>query len=1576
MKKFVLILQLLIAFQFLSATQKEVNCTTAGQLESYFLELTPSEKSDISKLTVTGEINAKDIYYINTSMSTDTLILTNVDIKEYIGSQGDGFSSYVSEISGLTFRQYPANEFPEKGLQNNQHIRKITLPNSLTSIGANAFENSVIDGTIWMPNSMIKIGNSAFAGCSKISSVVLTRTKEIGDNAFAFCTWLDMDVLPTYVEKIGVYAFAYCSNLRTPEFPAGTQLKTIGERAFSGCTKITDKLTLPGEVQYGDGIFNGCTNLTAAELGAGMDTIPYEFFKGCNKLSNVTLPSSIKVINTSAFEACSLLSTINLQNGLEKIEQNAFASCTALDLVSIPSTLKFIGDYAFSDCSSVTNLTLPTTLTNLGIGSFLRCNALTSVIVSTSEINAISASAFQNCTSLKSIHLPASINSINNLAFSGCVNVDSIFSRNSLPPYIYTNGLQGLSTTNCKIYTPSGYMSKYMIANGWKDFEILTEDITDKTRPVKLSSFPVDGQQNISVRPGFRFKFNEKVIATNGCEIKVVGDGETFTYDKNSRIETEDSTVYIESDILNHGKDYTLTIKKESFRDASGNRYPVDDEVITFKTVMSLKKTITLNFNKAVKFYTADSAPVDSLTFANSMEDLGYKFLGSCTVGGNQSYNIRGQYNYKERGFPIKIESNYTECRFGSPNGYERTQKIESDTAILLGNANYNGLTEQAHSRIIIDLNQIPATTPITDIYAKIRMTGNYDQYTQKPLVVSIYSGGVEKYRVNLYNTTHTYKGYYESAFIHLPLVDDGKIDSIVFNKNEDVFAEIGQVRIDYSDDTKAPELISSYPAAGKTGVSQTPGIRLQFSEKVNLKNNSSYFVKIIEQGQSTPTISYDYSARVKTDSTMVYFEPKLDTYFDSNPDTLKTNTQYKLVIPAGMIIDNNGNEFNSSDYEVSFTTGSKNVFHTLFYPAGDIKYMGGKFLGGTSGVACGSVSNGYHIQTSNFKREIMENDVKINLFTKTNLCYYTLIETVPTYSGSKYFLAFDEVYDGNWNLEKADEKATFELSKFKEGNNPISDLILKIKYNRKGLNIKTFSNGIVNNSIVVDETSHDGLNYRYLHVPVLNNAQIDSMVVSGIGTTIYAIFIQYKQDAKPVVNLGQNRGFCSKDGTTLDAGFSAGASYLWNTGAKTQTIEVHTSGLYSVAVTNSKGTTNAQVTLTANNKPIAIYNKQTIVKCAGDNVTLTANDNASFTYQWSASHSPLFHSNERSLQVTVPGIYSVKISNGGCDIVDTVYVEDRQGARVAFMNQSCCFGHSDLRGELYAKNQQGNFSLFKVAAAQGGGSVFDSIPAGDYIYKSHVNQLTMLIDNNPWVDTYHNGKTDWNTVTAFKLNCLTDTTIAFEMAKMKMDFEFNGTGVISGTIQVINGQSNAPYNKIKAQINDACDTKIMLYDGSGNLIASTCPDGNGNYSFTNLPVGNYTVGIERTGFEVESVFTTTVEEGETVINVDFTVIEGEQTVVPGIVSGIKPVSTSGLSGIRLSPNPAQSYSNLEFELKQTGAVSITITDLSGRIVKMQNYQLIAGKNKVQLDILQLSGMYLVKIATVAGTEITRLIVQ
>lgn len=59
---------------------------------------------------------------------------------------------------------------------------------------------------------------------------------------------------------------------------------------------------------------------------------------------------------------------------------------------------------------------------------------------------------------------------------------------------------------------------------------------------------------------------------------------------------------------------------------------------------------------------------------------------------------------------------------------------------------------------------------------------------------------------------------------------------------------------------------------------------------------------------------------------------------------------------------------------------------------------------------------------------------------------------------------------------------------------------------------------------------------------------------------------------AFPIVTLGSDTTFCQGGSITLYAGYGAGNTYQWSTGATTPTLNVNTVGTYSVVVTNTTG--------------------------------------------------------------------------------------------------------------------------------------------------------------------------------------------------------------------------------------------------------------------------------------------------------------------------------------------------------------------------------------------------------------------
>ena len=103
------------------------------------------------------------------------------------------------------------------------YLEKITLPNSITHIGAAAFCECGELMKIKLPTSLLYIGPSAFADCWQLEKISLpASTKIIGPAAFQGCVNLYQVKLNKALEVIGEEAFDDCESLETIIIPHGT----------------------------------------------------------------------------------------------------------------------------------------------------------------------------------------------------------------------------------------------------------------------------------------------------------------------------------------------------------------------------------------------------------------------------------------------------------------------------------------------------------------------------------------------------------------------------------------------------------------------------------------------------------------------------------------------------------------------------------------------------------------------------------------------------------------------------------------------------------------------------------------------------------------------------------------------------------------------------------------------------------------------------------------------------------------------------------------------------------------------------------------------------------------------------------------------------------------------------------------------------------------------------------------------------------------------------------------------------------------------------------------------------------
>lgn len=315
--------------------------------------------------------------------------------------------------------------------QGSANLTFLSIPSSVTTIGAGAFSNCPIQ-------TLNYNGVGAYLKQSYFGSSVVTLT--IGDN----------------VEFIPDNAFEDCYYLSS--LTIGTAITSIGSRAFSYCSGLTGTLVIPNSVTYiGSEAFFACTGLTSVTIGNSVSSIGESAFSGCTGLASIDIPNSVTSIGNSAFSGCSGLNTVTIGNSVTSIGNSAFSRCTGLNSITIPNSVTSIGNQAFYNCpiqtlnydgygvylnksvfgTSIVTLTIGDNVDTIPDNAFSNCTALSTLSIG-NAVRSVGASAFSGCTGLNALTIPASVTQIGDAAFNNCsiqtlnYNADSCYCSSSV----------------------------------------------------------------------------------------------------------------------------------------------------------------------------------------------------------------------------------------------------------------------------------------------------------------------------------------------------------------------------------------------------------------------------------------------------------------------------------------------------------------------------------------------------------------------------------------------------------------------------------------------------------------------------------------------------------------------------------------------------------------------------------------------------------------------------------------------------------------------------------------------------------------------------------------------------------------------------------------------------------------------------------------------------------------------------------------------------------------------------------------------------------------------------------------
>ena len=354
--------------------------------------------------------------------------LTSITIPDSVTSiEGSAFSC-CTKLSGIWVgANHPAFSNDEAGaLFNKEKTTLISYPGG-------------ISGAYEIPDSVTSIGDNAFYGCTGLTSVTISDgTTSIGDRAFYDCTGLTSIAIPDSVTSIGSAAFSGCTGLTSVTIPNGTM--SIGDSAFYGCNRISSV--------YLSSVESWLVSSWGAAIHANL---PRSFYLNGEPLTDLVIPDGTTSIGYRAFYGCTGLTSVTIPDSVTSIGESAFYGCTGLASITIPNGTTSIGGWAFYGCTGLTSVTLPDSVTSIGANAFYGCTGLTSITIP-DEITLIPWGTFAGCSSLTRIALPRNLKSIGVFAFSGCSSLTSI----SLPDGLTTIGDGAFqSTALTSIYIPS-----------------------------------------------------------------------------------------------------------------------------------------------------------------------------------------------------------------------------------------------------------------------------------------------------------------------------------------------------------------------------------------------------------------------------------------------------------------------------------------------------------------------------------------------------------------------------------------------------------------------------------------------------------------------------------------------------------------------------------------------------------------------------------------------------------------------------------------------------------------------------------------------------------------------------------------------------------------------------------------------------------------------------------------------------------------------------------------------------------------------------------------------------------------
>lgn len=310
-----------------------------------------------------------------------------------------------------TIEGYTVTALADAACYGQDTIGVFILPDTLESIGAEAFMDCKKLTKIDIPEGVSSIGDNAFAGTGISSLILPSGLRELGRGICANCKKLYYAALPNDLAVLPEETFSGCKRMEalvvgTDPYHGPNDLRLIESNAFAGCKMFNEVSYYYGstvedeqasweavQIEEGNEVLENAAvryvetkshKYRYTKLAAGatftLEGIVYKVRAGqqaqvsvskykrnaatvklAKKVVNNGVTYRVSAVGAKAFKGKSKLKKVALSSGITSVGKKAFASCTKLKRIEIKGKkLAKVGKSAFKNINAKATFKMPT----------------------------------------------------------------------------------------------------------------------------------------------------------------------------------------------------------------------------------------------------------------------------------------------------------------------------------------------------------------------------------------------------------------------------------------------------------------------------------------------------------------------------------------------------------------------------------------------------------------------------------------------------------------------------------------------------------------------------------------------------------------------------------------------------------------------------------------------------------------------------------------------------------------------------------------------------------------------------------------------------------------------------------------------------------------------------------------------------------------------------------------------------------------------------------------------------------------------------------------------------------------